>query len=56
LRITGDPELNRLKNRSAQVATTEPMTVAQINALPTPLEALHGKRGTWPASTRQEIT
>jgi hypothetical protein len=52
----GDPDLNRLKNRSAQVATTEPMTVAQINALPLPLEALRGKRATWPASTRQEIT
>jgi hypothetical protein len=32
------------------------MTVAQINALPMPLEALHGKSTTWPASTRQEIT
>jgi hypothetical protein len=52
----GDPDLNRLKNRSAQVSTPEPMTVAQINALPLPLEALRGKRATWPASTRQEIT
>jgi hypothetical protein len=52
----GDPDLNRLKNRSAQVSTTDPMTVAQINALPLPLEALRGKRATWPASTRQEIT
>jgi hypothetical protein len=52
----GDPDLNRLKNRSAQVSTTEPMTVAQINALPMPLEALRGKHATWPASTRQEIT
>src|SRR5882724_7957005 len=52
----GDPDLNRLKNRSAPVATIEPMTVAQINALPLPLEALRGKRATWPASTRQEIT
>jgi len=52
----GDPDLNRLKNRSAQVSTTEPMTVAQINALPMPLEALRGKRATWPTSTRQEIT
>jgi hypothetical protein len=52
----GDPDLNRLKNRSAQVSTPEPMTVAQINALPLPLEALRGKRATWPASTQQEIT
>src|SRR2546430_5049404 len=52
----GDPDLNRLKNRSAPVSTTEPMTVAQINALPLPLEALRGKRATWPASTRHEIT
>lgn len=32
------------------------MTVAQINALPMPLEALHGKRATWPASALSEIS
>src|SRR5262249_54439920 len=52
----GDPDLNRLKNRSAEVQTPEPMTVAQINALPMLLEALHGKRATWPASTLSEIS
>jgi hypothetical protein len=52
----GDPDLNRLKNRSAQVSTTEPMTVAQINALSQPLEALHGKRATWPAGTVAEVS
>jgi hypothetical protein len=52
----GDPALNRLKNRSAEVQTPDPMTVAQINALPLPLEALHGKRATWPAHTLSEIS
>lgn len=51
----GDPDLNRLKNRAEPVHTAQSMTVAQINALPLPLEALRGKRATWPASTRQEI-
>ncbi len=52
----GDPDLNRLKNRAEQVSAPESMTVAQINALVMPLEALRGKRATWPASTRQEIS
>ena len=52
----GDPDLNRLKNRSAPVETPQAMTVAQINALPLPLEALHGKRATWPAGTLSEIS
>jgi hypothetical protein len=52
----GDPDLYRLKNRSAQVSTTEPMTVAQINALSQPLEVLHGTRATWPASTVAEVS
>ena len=52
----GDPDLNRLKNRSAQVETPQAMTVAQINFLPLPLETLHGKRATWPASTGVEVS
>jgi hypothetical protein len=52
----GDPDLNRLKNRSAEVNAPESMTVAQMNELPLPLEALHGKRATWPASTRSEVS
>ena len=52
----GDPDLNRLKNRSAPVETPAPMTVAQINALPLPLETLRGKRATWPASTLSEVS
>jgi hypothetical protein len=52
----GDPGLNRLKNRSAEVQTPEPMTVAQINTLPLPLETLRGKRATWPARTVAEVS
>jgi hypothetical protein len=32
------------------------MTVAQINTLPVPLEALQGRRATWPARTAAEIS
>ena len=52
----GDPDLHRLNNRSAPVEAPQAMTVAQINALPLPLEALRGKRATWPARTRSEIS
>ncbi len=52
----GDPDLNRLKNRSAAVTAPQSMTVAQLNALPLPLEALRGKRARWPASTVAEVS
>jgi hypothetical protein len=32
------------------------MTVAQINTRPLPLEALRGKRATWPANTLAEVS
>jgi hypothetical protein len=32
------------------------MTVAEMNTLPMPLEALRRKRVTWPARTRSEIS
>jgi hypothetical protein len=52
----GDPDLNQLKNRVEQVTTPQVMTVAEMNTLLTPLEAHHGKRATWPAGTRSEIS
>ena len=52
----GDPDLNRVKNRSAAVTAPQSMTVAQLNALPLPLEALRGKRARWPASTVAEVS
>jgi hypothetical protein len=38
------------------VTTPQAMTVAEMNTLPMPLEALHGKRATWPAGTRSEVS
>ena len=52
----GDPALHRLNNRSAPAEAPQALAVAQINALPLPLEALRGKRATWPARTRSEVS
>ena len=52
----GDPDLHRLNNRSAPVEAPQATTVAQMNALPLPLETLRGKRATWPASTVVEVS
>lgn len=52
--VGGDPDLNVLKNRAAQVGHPEPMTVAQINALPPGVVKVN--RAAWPQATKTKIS
>jgi hypothetical protein len=51
----GDPQVNRLKNRSTAPASTNPITVAGMKQLPMPPAGTPAMRADWPASTRALI-
>ena len=47
----GDPELNRLKNRTATSSQYASMTIAQLASLPMPRGVSRRHRSKWPSST-----
>lgn len=51
----GDPQVNTLKNRSTAPASTNPITVAGMKALPGLPDGTPAMRANWPASTRAII-
>ncbi len=54
--VGGDPDLNVLKNRAAQVDQPQSMTVAQINALPFPPGVAKVNRAAWPQGAKAKIS
>jgi hypothetical protein len=52
----GDPQLNKLKNRSASPPAANPITLAGMKRLPMPPAGTPAMRADWPASTRAMIT
>lgn len=51
----GDPQVNKLKNRSTAPASADPITVARMKQLPLPPAGTPAMRADWPAPTRAMI-